>query len=248
MRWEEILRRIEAGEDRRTEFKRGLGDFSAIGKSICAFANSEGGILVLGVDDNRQIVGVREAAERVQHRLTSFLQTGCSSPVSARTGQQESSGRRVYWVEVSRTRGFEPMRFGGRVWVRRERSSVEPSPTELQELYNVFGYVLTEQRSIQNATPAHIEDAAFRVYLNRLGFDTHAEPQPSTVDDLRNRDVVVEIGGDVWATLYGVLAFGRDPQRYPQTRNFRIECVAYAGENRASTVLQVAEGGGRLDE
>ena len=60
--------------------------------------------------------------------------------------------------------------------------------------------------------------------------------------------MLVDIGGEARATLYGVLAFGKTPQRYPQTRNFRIECVAYAGDDRASEVLQVAEGAGRLDE
>ena len=74
------------------------------------------------------------------------------------------------------------------------------------------------------------------------------DPQPDGEDDLRNRDVLVEIGGELRATLYGVLAFGRDPQRYTRTRDFRIECVAYAGDNRAAEVLQVADAAGRLDE
>lgn len=30
----------------------------------------------------------------------------------------------------------EPLRYDGRVWVRQECSSVEPSLAELQELYN----------------------------------------------------------------------------------------------------------------
>ena len=43
MEWLDVLGRIEAGESRTTEFKRGLGDLSAVGKAICAFANTEGG-------------------------------------------------------------------------------------------------------------------------------------------------------------------------------------------------------------
>ena len=248
MEWLDILKRIESGEGRQTEFKRGLGDLSAVGKAICAFANSEGGVIVLGIDDFRKIVGVREGAERVHERLTSFLQTGCSTPVSARIGSHEDPGGRVHWLEVPSQRGFEPMRYDGRVWVRRERSSVEPSPTELQELYNAFGYILTEERAIQDATAAHIDLEAFLSYLDRLGFDTEEEPQPASEDDLRNRGVLVDLGGELRATLYGVMAFGRHSQRYPQTRNFRIECVAYAGDDRASEVLQVAGGSGRLDE
>lgn len=248
MEWLDILKRIESGEGRQTEFKRGLGDLSAVGKAICAFANSEGGVVVLGIDDSREIVGVREGAERVHERLTSFLQTGCSTPVSARIGSHEDPGGRVHWLEVPSQRGFEPMRYDGRVWVRRERSSVEPSPTELQELYNAFGYILTEERAIQDATAAHIDLEAFLSYLDRLGFDTEEEPQPASEDDLRNRGVLADLGGELRATLYGVMAFGRHSQRYPQTRNFRIECVAYAGDDRASDVMQVAEGSGRLDE
>ena len=248
MEWLDVLRLIDTGESRRTEFKRGLGDLSAVGRAVCAFANTEGGVIVLGVTDAREIAGVREDAENVEERLTAFLQTGCSAPISARLGRHEDPSGRVHWVEVPRQRGFEPLRYGGRVWVRRERSSVEPSATELQDLYNTFGYILTEERAIQDATSEHIDNGAFHSYLKRLGFDTYEEPQPEAVDDLRNRNVLVEIGGDLRATLYGVLAFGRNPQGYPQTRNFRIECVAYAGNDRASEVLQVAQGAGRLDE
>lgn len=247
MEWLEVLQRIEAGEDRHTEFKRRL-DLSAIGKATCAFANTEGGIVVLSVTDERKIVGVKENAEQVQERLTSFLQTGCSAPVSARTGRHEDPRGWVHWLAVPRQRGFEPLRYDGRVWIRRERSSVEPSPTELQELYNAFGYILTEERAIQDATVDHIDLRSFLSYLDRQGFDIDAEPQPDSQDDLRNRGVLIEIGGELRATLYGVLSFGKDPQRYPQTRNFRIECVAYAGHDCASEVLQVAEAAGRLDD
>ncbi|MCY3840116.1 MAG: putative DNA binding domain-containing protein [Gammaproteobacteria bacterium] len=248
MEWPEVLRRIEEGEGPHTDFKRGLGDLSTVGRAICAFANADGGVVVFGVADGGEIVGVKEGAESVRERLTSFLQSGCSSPVSARTGYHEAPGGRVHWVEVVRQRGFEPMRCAGRVWTRRERSSVEPSAVELQDLYITFGYILTEERAIQDANAAHIDLAAFRSFLERLGFDTMADPQPDSHSDLRNRGVLAEVGGELCATLYGVLAFGRDPQRYPQTRNFRIECVAYAGDDRAADVLQVGRAGGRLDE
>ena len=248
MKWRDIQARIEEGEGPRTEFKRGLGDLAAVGRTMCAFANSEGGVIVLGVTDSREIVGVRENADRVRERLTSFLQTGCSAPVHASIEFHDAPAGRVHWVEFPYQRGFEPLRYGGRVWVRRERSSVEPSPSELQDLYNIFGYILTEERAIQDAAPTHIDLEAFCTYLQRLGFDTTDDPQPDNTDDLRNRGVIVEIGGELRATLHGALAFGKDPQRYPQTRNFRIECVAYAGDDRAAEVLQVANAAGRIDE
>ena len=60
--------------------------------------------------------------------------------------------------------------------------------------------------------------------------------------------MLAELGDALHPTLYGVLAFGKRPQSYPQTRNFRVECVAYEGGDRASDVLQVSDAVGRLDE
>ncbi len=247
MKWLDVLQRIEDGESRTTEFKRGL-DLSAVGKAVCAFANTEGGVLILGVDDSGTIVGVRKDTERVQEQLTNFLHTGCSAPVSAYSERHKDPKGWVHWLEVPRQRGFEPLRYDGRVWIRRQRSSVEPSPLELQELYNAFGYIITEERSIEAGSLAHIDLQRFRSYLRALGLDTEQDPQPTDEDDLRNRGVLTELGGALRPTLYGVLAFGREPQRYPQTRNFRVECVAYEGSDRASRVLQVADAAGRLDD
>ena len=248
MEWLDVLDRIGTGESERAEFKRELGDLSAVGRAVCAFANTVGGVVILGVTDSQQIVGVREDAERVQVRLTSFLQTGCSSPVLARAGRHEDPKGWVHWLAVPRQRGFEPLSFDGRVWVRRGRNSVEPSAIELQELYNAFGYIFREERTIQTATPEHLDHQVFRAYLQKLGLDTENEPQPEYKDGLRNRGVIAELGGRLHPTLYGVLAFGREPQRYPQTRNFWVECTAYEGDDRASEVLHVAEATGRLDE
>ncbi len=248
MEWLDILDRIEAGESAQTEFKSGSVDRSAIGRAVCAFANTQGGVVILGVNDAQEIVGVGEDPERVQERLTTLLHSGCSSPVSGRSGQHKDPNGWVHWLEIPRQRGFEPLRHGGRVWVRRERSTVEPSSTELQELYNAFGYILTEERTIQAATTAHIDLQAFRTYLHRIELDIEDEPQPDDDDDLRNRGVAAELGGVLHPTLYGVLAFGKTPQSYPQTRNFYVECVAYEGDDRATDALQVAEASGRLDE
>lgn len=136
MEWPEILQRIEAGEGEETEFKRGLGDLSAIGRAVCAFANTGGGVIILGVTDSQSIIGVNEDADSVQERLETFLCTGCSAPVSGQCGRHEDPNGWVHWIEVIHQDEPEPLRYDGRVWIRRECSSVEPSPSELQELYN----------------------------------------------------------------------------------------------------------------
>lgn len=248
MDWKQVELRIFSGEGDQNEFKRGLGDLKSIGRAIAAFANTDGGLLVLGIDDQGVIVGVRETAESVSERITSFLQSGLNAPVQASMGRHQHSSGWVHWIEVPSQRGFEPLALEGRVFVRRGRENVQPSPAELQDLYNMFGYIITEERAIAAAGVEAIDLQSFWAYLDRLGLDRMSDPQPDLEDDLKARGVLAEIGGDLRATLYGVLAFGRTPQSYPQTQSFWVECVAYGGKDRADEVLQVAQGKGRLDE
>lgn len=246
MDWQDTLNKIEDGEGVYTEFKSRL-DLSAVGRAICAFANTKGGVVILGVANNGQIVGIDVDPESVQERLTSFIHSCCSSPVSAALGRHKDLNGWVHWIQVPRQRGFEPLRYDSRVWVRRGRSSVEPSPAELQDLYNVFGYILTEERTIQAAVASDVDTSVFYEYLQRQGVETKAGPQPSDTDDLRNRGVL-DPGGEPHLTLYGALAFGRDPQAYTQTRNFMVECVVYGGDDQSSKPLLVTKATGRIDE
>src|SRR5262245_6293716 len=150
MDWNEAQARIAAGEDERTEFKEASSSSSLdkVAVAASALANSDGGVVFLGVDDERRIVGVPRDPEEVQEELANLLANRFNVPLPARPGRHQSPTGWVHWIEVPRYRGPEPVRYRGRVHVRHGRSSVEASPAELQELYNVFGFILTEERVI----------------------------------------------------------------------------------------------------
>lgn len=249
MEWPEVLRRIERGENAGTEFKSILGNLRSVGRTLCAFANGEGGLLVIGVDDSGTIVGTREDPEKVQERLTSFLQSGCGKPITAACDRHSTNGGWVHWIEVRRhQRGYEPFNYGGIFWIRRTRSTVPPSPSELQELFNTFGFIFTEQQTVPSATAGDIDVDAFRSFMQAQGKRTEEGLQPDVDQDLRNASVCSRLDGVLRPTLYGLMVFGRDPQGHPHTASLFIQCAAYAGANRASDVLNTGEGKGRLDE
>ena len=246
MDWSRVRERVAVGD--RAELVRGPGDLAAAGRAVCAFANGVGGLLVFGADDAGRFVGVSGDPDRLQERLASFLQTGCSAPVSASPGRRRTPSGWVHWIEVPRQRGPEPLGFRGRFWIRRGRTTVEPSPRELQELFNAFGFILTEEQVLRGAGVRDLDLEAFRGFLRAQDLDTEEAPQPAAENDLRNHGVLGEAGGRLHPTLYGILAFGRDPQGHRQTRSFLIRCAAYAGDDPAAEVILAGEAGGRLDE
>ena len=249
MEWLDVLRRIEAGENSQTEFKRNFGGRSAVGRPICAFANGMGGILVLGVDDSGAVVGVNEDPQLVQERLTSLLNTGCGQPVSASTGYHRTGEGWVHWVTVPRQRRrYQPFSVDGRFWIRRGRSTVAPSSSELQDLFNAFGLIFTEEQVVASASVSDIDLDAFRSFMREQGRNIDDDPQPPVDSELRSASICELLDGVLRPTLYGLMVFGRNPQEHPHTLSMFIQCAAYAGGDRSADVVSTGEAKGRLDE
>ena len=247
MDWSEVQKSIAAGEGRRVEFKTGF-DTGKIGPAVCAFANNDGGVVVLGINDSGRIVGVARDPDSVHERLTDFLSDGFNFPVTARCGRHRAPQGWVHWIQVLPQRNPEPMRYRDVAWIRRERSSVRPSPSELQGLYNQFGFVMTEEQVIRGATMEDLDEQSFRRYLRNQGLGVRRVRQPDIVNDYRNFGLVRNLEGAPSPTLFGMLAFGREPQRFSNTNSLLIRNTAYASKQRSRDVLLAAEADGRLHE
>ena len=59
MHTQDLLKLIEAGEGTSIEFKRKLKTPEKIAKEIVAFLNTRGGYIIIGVDDDKSIVGIK---------------------------------------------------------------------------------------------------------------------------------------------------------------------------------------------
>ena len=65
MKRHELRQLILEGEGLRVEFKRRFSNHVKFAKEISAFANTKGGVLLVGVDDNGRIVGVDSEKEEI---------------------------------------------------------------------------------------------------------------------------------------------------------------------------------------
>ncbi len=63
MRYRELLELIEEGENIQCEFKRKFSTQEKIAREMIAFANTKGGYILFGVDDDKKIFGVESEKE-----------------------------------------------------------------------------------------------------------------------------------------------------------------------------------------
>lgn len=73
MTFAELQKLVREGEGERLEFKLKANHPDKIVKSVGAFANTKGGMLLVGVDDHRQIKGCKDASEE-QYVLEAAIQ------------------------------------------------------------------------------------------------------------------------------------------------------------------------------
>lgn len=62
----ELYELIEEGENSNVEFKRKFSSPEKIAKEMIAFANSNGGYILFGVDDDRTIIGVESEKSEIE--------------------------------------------------------------------------------------------------------------------------------------------------------------------------------------
>lgn len=92
---------ISEGEHQTLDFKYCISDARKIARSISAFANTEGGTLLIGVRDNGSIAGISDEEE--YYMIDSAINLYCSPQVDYRTRVHRKEAKTI--LEVTITEG-----------------------------------------------------------------------------------------------------------------------------------------------
>ncbi len=93
-----VLRLIEQGEGLHLDFKFEVSDAPKIARSLVAFANTEGGTLLIGVKDNGKIAGIR--SEEEFYMIQNAAMRYCTPEVSFQTKEWQIKGMKVLEVTI----------------------------------------------------------------------------------------------------------------------------------------------------
>lgn len=100
---EELLELLQQREGRTLEFKQGLPRAEKAARTLCAFANTRGGTLLVGVTDKGEPYGVARAKE-VMATLRTLAEEQLSPAISIQTTSVELDGKSIVVARVSASR------------------------------------------------------------------------------------------------------------------------------------------------
>ena len=95
-----LKKMISGGENQHLDFKYCISDSRKIARTLSAFANTEGGRLLIGVRDNGSIAGVRSDEEYYMIETASSL--FCKPEIPVKIKQHIADGKTILEVEVSK--------------------------------------------------------------------------------------------------------------------------------------------------
>lgn len=100
----DIERLAGRGEGQTLEFKQRTPEPPRLAKEIIAFANTDGGRLIIGIEDDGNVVGVKDAEEE-EFALRNALEAHCAPKIKWRTERVEITRKReVVVVAVPRSK------------------------------------------------------------------------------------------------------------------------------------------------
>ena len=89
---------IAEGEHQQQDFKFEISDARKIAKTLSAFANTDGGRLLIGVKDNGKIAGVR--SEEEQYMIEAAAELYCRPKVNYTMQTYQAEGRSVLIAQI----------------------------------------------------------------------------------------------------------------------------------------------------
>lgn len=192
------------GEDEFIEFKTGVSP-PRIQEVATAFSNTDGGVMVIGVADDRRIVGVRDPGERMKDVYQALRDV--QNPGRHEVHQVTVDGEHVLILGVSRRREGFAQTSAGVVFVRKGASNAPLIGTELS------AFVARRAFASFESTPTNVVlDDADSVLRSRL-CDAHGWiDDEHLVDRLKENGFVSHDRSETVLTVAGGLVLLPEPE------------------------------------
>lgn len=233
----ELRELIINGENSNVEFKRDDVHPTSLAKEMSALLNREGGVILLGVEDNGEVSGISESHGSTEERVMNIAQNNIQPSVvpiflSIRMDEDNSVGV----IKLTPDTSSKPYRARkNNAWVTYVRvgtTSREARREEEVRLYQSAGLVNYESKPVLNSGLKSLDLQRISNYFQfilEISVPPHDEPH-EWEQILLNSDLLIETGNGVCASVAGLLLFGKNPnRRLPQAG---VTAVVFPGTEK----------------
>ncbi len=243
----EIVRLLRGGEDTYLELKVKFSNVEKLTAEIIALANTDGGAIVFGVNDQLRVEGV-ENPEKVEEQLREICTRLIQPPVFPYINIVAfDSGRRIVVLEVG-TQSRPHRTLDDKFYLREGATKREATREELSQLYQETYLTRFEQVPLFQARLADIDEALLWSYVRGVNQSYRGSRSGSFLTDYVMSDMGLAISFDgQWVpTLGGMLLFGRQERVRELLPQAAILLTRFSGTDASAPIVEQTHLSGNL--
>ncbi len=208
----DIYEILEKGENSYVEFKEEGVKAKDLAEEIIAFANAEGGIILIGVNDGGNITGVTEA--NIEEKVMNICRNNCIPNIIPCFEFIKIEDKLVAILTIQKGSNKPYYTIDNKYYIRVGSTKRIASREELLRLFEANGALHYEISPVLNTS---IEDLNLNIireyFLKYNAFDLNEESKDSIKRILYNADLLTEEDGKFLCTVGGLLIFGNNPEK-----------------------------------
>ncbi len=227
----ELIELINKGESHHLEFKledENNGDFA---KTIVAFANTDGGKILVGVDDTGNIRGVTDI-DKIMLRVDDIAINHCEPPITVLQESIVKDDHKVVIVHIEKGSQRPYKTKSGQYYVRSSNRCRQASREELLRIFQSTESLYYDELPVNRAKISDIDYFAFKSFL-RDYLELNLEDEEELKNYLVNFHLLTRVSNT--PTITGILFFGKEPQKF--LTEGRIVCASIGGTDIGEAVL-----------
>ena len=239
----ELIEKIILGEDSTIEFKREMPHKNSLADEIAAFANTQGGMILIGIDDNREIVGIElQKLDSVEKMVVEICNDSIEPTVPIFTEKLRIDDKNLLKIEVPRSLYVHKTSNG--YFTRQGSSKREMSTEQLARILQSRSQARIIAFDEQFVPNTHKETLREPLYQR---FITEDASEDDIEDLLLKRTLLVQEGREIRASVAGVLMCHDTPDDC--LYNSFIQAVYYSGKVKdANYQIDAKDFRGPLDQ
>ncbi|MHC2993965.1 MAG: putative DNA binding domain-containing protein [Candidatus Atribacteria bacterium] len=209
----ELLEIVKKGEDSYTEFKEERAHSDQLAAEIVAFANTEGGNLIIGVSDNGEIIGIINPDKEMQ-RIDNICINNCEPTIYTTIEKLIVDDKKILIVKIPKgtQRPYRTNR--GIHYIRTASGKRIASSGELRLIHQASGAIYYDELPVPNTSIEDTDLEYFEEFLKKSLGGGIENFGIKTVDLLKNMKILTSYESDTVTTTGGLLFFGKHPEHH----------------------------------
>lgn len=229
---------IPKSESQYVEFKSEKVSAKDLAEEIVAFANSEGGEIWLGIEDDKQITGLSRSYEE---DVMSICRSSVIPPIQTAYDEVVAKGKTVARVTIPKGVDRPYYTSRNRYLVRVGSTKRVASREELIRLFQASGYFHYDLVPLQQTTAMQLDFSAIEAYFSRYHINFGGESEIEKMRLLAASDITDNQGKP---TIGGLLVFGISPEKVLHQAG--IAFAHFDGQEMGSELIDKKTLGGNL--